>query len=113
MRPCCALNRTRAIRPLGSEVRTSHKPSPCARHSGTAAQRHSHRPAVLNAHEVETDGLTVGLVQAPQPIPHNLGPALRAVTTGILWGRLSDMQLYLHDLYHIMYKSATAIRLAS
>ena len=27
------------------------------------------RPSVLNAHEVEADGLTVRVVQAPQPVP--------------------------------------------
>jgi hypothetical protein len=73
MRPCCTLNRTRAIRLLGNDVHTSHKPSP------SAAKRHTHWPAVLNAHEVEAHGLTVDLGQAPQPVPHDLRAALRAV----------------------------------
>ena len=74
MRPCCTLNRTRAIRLLGSDVRTSHKPSPSARQSGIP-----HRPAVLNAHEVEAHGLAVDVVQTPQPVPHDLSPAVRAI----------------------------------
>lgn len=73
MRSCCTLKRTRAIRLLGSDVRTSHKPSP------SAAKRHTHRPAVLNAHKVEAHGLAVGLIQTSQPVAHELGPALRAV----------------------------------
>jgi hypothetical protein len=73
MRPCRTLNRTRAIRLLGSDVRTSHKPSP------SAAKRHTYRPAVLNAHEVEAHGLAVDVVQTPQPVPHDLSPAMRAV----------------------------------
>ena len=34
MRPCCILNKTQAILLRGSDVRTSHKPSPSARRSG-------------------------------------------------------------------------------
>jgi hypothetical protein len=43
------------------------------------AKRHSDWPAVLDAHEVEAHGLTVGVVQASQPVPHDLSSALRAV----------------------------------
>jgi hypothetical protein len=72
MRPCGMLNSTRAIRLLGSDVRTSHRPSPSARQSGIpTGQRY--------AHEVEADGLTVRVVQAPQPVSHDLSPAVRAV----------------------------------
>jgi len=56
--------------------RRAHLPQAVAER---AAKRHTHRPAVLNAHEVEANGLTVGVVQAPQPIPHDLRPAPRAV----------------------------------
>ena len=36
-----------------------------------AKGRPSNRPAELNAHQVLTDDISVGLVQAAQPIPHN------------------------------------------
>src|SRR5580700_9575393 len=73
MRPCRTLNRTRAIRLLGSDVRT-----PTSRRQ-RAAKRHSHWPAVLNAHEVETHGLAVDVVQTPQPVRTTSSPAVRAV----------------------------------
>jgi hypothetical protein len=61
MRPCC----TRAHLPQA----VTHR----------ATKRHAHWPAVLNAHEVEAHGSTIGIVQAAQPVPHDFSPALRAV----------------------------------
>ena len=56
--------------------RRAHLPQAVAQR---AAKRHAHRSAVLNAHEVEAHGLAVDVVQAPQPVPHDLSPAVRAV----------------------------------
>jgi len=66
----------------------------------------------LNAHEVEAYGLTVDVVQTPQPVPHDLSPAVRAVKhDGYLVGPLPDILPYIMCMYHIMSIPAITIRL--
>src|SRR5947209_15440078 len=44
-----------------------------------AAQRHADRPAILNPHQVLTDGVAIPIVQIAQPVADRFDPTSRAI----------------------------------
>ena len=67
-------NSSRAMRRLGSELRTSHKPV-----AERPAKRHADRPSELHGREIGADCPAVFRRQPAQPIQHRLRSARRAI----------------------------------
>src|SRR3954468_22775488 len=61
-----------------------------------AAQRHADRPAILNPHQVLTDGVAIAVVEIAQPVADRFDPASRAIKhdRDLAW-RLSHAALYM------------------
>src|SRR5712671_5053840 len=73
-----------------------------------AAQRHADRPAILNPHQVLTDGIAIPIVQIAQPVADSFDPTPRAIEhdRNLAWRVSGHAGLY---IVHVPYNVLTTI----